>query len=141
LRLAGWTPLDQCVNDVYQVNYAVVVAAALIWHYTHFKHLAPVLAIALLFCGYVEDTLFYFLVPLFNPAIKFLTKGETLQMASGQFLPEQISGWLGWLGRTFLGRNIALDRSTFFALNAIAILIALLLFCKKCNPADKTNTR
>jgi len=141
LRLSGWTALDQRLNDVYHVNYAIVVAAALVWHYSHFKHLPAVLAVAILFLGYVEDTLFYFLTPLFNPAIKLLTKGEAFQMAAGEILPQEISGWLGWLGRALLGRNIALAWPALFAVNAIAILAAILLCCIKCKPADRTIAR
>ena len=141
LRLGGWTELDQRLNDVYHVNYAIVVTAALIWHYSHFKHLPSVLAGAILFLGYVEDTLFYFLTPLFNPAIKLLTKGEAFQMTAGEILPQEISGWLGWLGRALLGRNIALEWLALFAVNAIAILSSILLFCIKCKPADRTLAR
>ena len=141
LRLGGWTALDQRLNDVYHVNYAIVVTAALIWHYSHFKHLPSVFAVAILFLGYVDDTLFYFLTPLFNPAIKLLTKGEIFQMAAGEILPQQISGWPGWLGRALLGRNIALAWPALFAVNAIAILVAILLCCIKCKPEDRTIAR
>jgi hypothetical protein len=137
LRINGWTATDQRLNDVYQVSYAIIVAAALIWHYSHFKLMPPVLAIAILFLGYVEDTLFYCLTPLFNPVIKMLTKGETLQMASGELLPPQISGWIGWLGRAFVDRNIALALAAIFAVNTIAILSTILLFCKKYKPANR----
>ena len=141
LRLGGWTALDQRLNDVYHVNYAVIVTAALLWHYAHFKHRPAVLAIAILFLGYVEDTLFYLLTPLFNPAIKLLTKGELFQMAGGETLPQQISGWLGWVGRAWWGRNIALERPILFAVNAIAILSVILLFCLKHQSTHKTSAR
>jgi len=51
----------------------------------------------------------------FHPAIKLLTKGEIFQMAAGEILPPQISGWLGWMGRAWLGRNIALAWPALFA--------------------------
>lgn len=127
LRIDGWTALDQRLNDVYHVNYAIVIAAALSWHYSHFKHGTAVLAVLILFLGYVEDTLFYFFTPLCNPAIQRLTSGETFQMAGGEIMPREISGWLGWLGRAFLGRNVALEQSVLLTVNAIAIFCAILL--------------
>lgn len=139
LRLDGWTAFDQRLNDVYHVNYAVIVAGALLWHYSHFKHLPAVLASAILFLGYVEDTLFYLLTPLFNPAIKLLTKGDLFQMANGEILPQQISGWLGWLGRAWWGQNLALTRPILLAVNASAVLSAVLLFYIKPESAHKTN--
>jgi hypothetical protein len=137
LRIGGWSAIDQNLNDVYHVNYAVVVAAALIWHYSHFKLIAPVLAITVLFLGYVEDTLFYCLVPLFNPAIAMLTKGEAFPIASGAWLPQHISGWIGWLGRSFLNKNIAFNSTSIMGINAVAVFIALFLFWAK----EKINRR
>ncbi len=137
LRIDGWIGMDQRLNDVYHLNYAIVIAAALAWHYSVFKLIKPVLGLAVLFLGYVEDTLFYVFVPLLNPLIKLLTKGESFQNASGKLFPEEISGWVGWLGRTFLDRNIAFDLPDIFAFNAMAIFIAIFLFCTKCKPANR----
>jgi hypothetical protein len=131
LRIEGWTPIDQRLNDVYHVNYAIVVAGALIWHYSYFKLIAPVLAVAILFLGYVEDTLFYCFTPLFNPVIKMLTKGEALPMSSDMLWPQQISGWIGWLGRAWLSRNIAFNLFFVFVFNATAMIVAVFLFCIK----------
>jgi hypothetical protein len=72
--------------------------------------------------------LFYFLAPFFNPAIEMLTKGEVFHMSSGELMPQQISGWIGWLGRASLGRNFSFSLSTIFAFNAIAVVIAIFLF-------------
>jgi len=140
LRIGGWSALDQRLNDVYHLNYAIIVIAALIWHYSYFKLFRPTLAIAILFLGYVEDTLFYCFAPPFNPAIKILTKGDSFQMAAGALLPQQISGWIGWLGRTFLNRNIALALPAILALNAIVVLIAIVLFCLKGKSAHDQTT-
>lgn len=139
LRIDGWTPIDQRLNDVYHVNYAIIVAAALLWHYAHFRLVAPVLAVVILFLGYVEDVLFYCLAPLLHPAIKMLTKGETLATSSGELLPQQISGWAGWLGRAVVGRNLAFSLSTIFAFNALAVFAALVLACLKCKAANRRN--
>src|SRR5574341_858619 len=59
LRIEGWTSLDQRLNDVYQVNYAVIVAAALAWFYSRCRQIKLLTGLAVLFLGYVEDTVFY----------------------------------------------------------------------------------
>jgi hypothetical protein len=137
LRINGWTAIDQRLNDVYHVNYALIITAALIWHYSYFKRLVPVFAVAILFLGYVEDTLFYCFTPLINPVIKMLTKGEALQLASGALWPQHISGWIGWLGRAGLSRNFAFAMPHVLALNAIAVGVAIFLFCIKCKATDR----
>jgi hypothetical protein len=95
-----------------------------------------VLALAALFFGYVEDTRFYVLIPLVNPLIKFLTKGEPFRNTSGELFPEQISGWIGWVGRMFLGDNIAIVLRFVFAINAVAIALAAFLSLDKIKRKD-----
>jgi hypothetical protein len=124
LRIDGWIGLDQRLNDVYHLNYAIVIAATLAWFYSRFKQIKTVLGLAVLFAGYVEDTLFYVFIPLINPLIKFLTKGEIFRNASGKLFPEQISGWIGWLGRMFLGGNIAIELHHIFVINVGAVALA-----------------
>jgi hypothetical protein len=124
LRIDGWIGLDQRLNDVYHLNYAIVIAGALAWFYSRFKQIKTVLGLAVLFIGYVEDTLFYVFIPLVNPLIKFLTKGEIFRNASGNLFPEQISGWIGWVGRMFLGGNIPLALNLVFVINTIALALA-----------------
>ncbi|MCI0691778.1 hypothetical protein L0337_07180 [candidate division KSB1 bacterium] len=127
LRIDGWIGLDQRLNDVYHLNYAIVIAGALAWFYSRFKQIKTLLGLAALFLGYVEDTLFYVFIPLVNPIIKFLTTGESFRNASGELFPEQISGWIGWLGRMFLGGNIAIDLQRVFVINAAAVALAVFL--------------
>jgi hypothetical protein len=61
-----------------------------------------------------------------------LTKGEVFHMSSGELMPQQISGWIGWVGRTFLDRNIAFPLPSIFAFNAIAVVIVIFLFFLNC---------
>jgi hypothetical protein len=124
LRIDGWIGFDQRLNDVYHLNYAIVIAAVLAWFYSRFKQIKTVLALAVLFLGYVEDTLFYVFIPLVNPLIKFLTKGEIFRNASGELFPEQVSGWIGWLSRMFFGGNIAIALQQVFVINAGAVVLA-----------------
>lgn len=127
LRIDGWIGFDQRLNDVYHLNYAIVIAATLAWFYSRFRQIKTVLGLVVLFLGYVEDTLFYVFIPLVNPLIKFITKGEAFRNASGELFPEQISGWIGWLGRMFWGGNIAIDLQHIFVINAGAVTLAGLL--------------
>ena len=138
LRIEGWTSLDQRLNDVYQVNYAVVVAAGLAWFHLRFRQTKLLIGLTVLFLGYVEDTVFYCLTPIVNPFIKMLTQGELFIMASGEIFPHEISGWLGWLGRAFLGGNIALAMPAVLALNATAIVVAVFLFSTKHTISERT---
>ncbi len=124
LRIDGWIGFDQRLNDVYHLNYAIVIAGTLAWFYSRFKQIKTVLGLAVLFLGYVEDTLFYVFIPLVNPLIKFLTKGEIFRNASGELFPEQISGWIGWLGRMFGGGNIPLALQQVFVINTGALALA-----------------
>ncbi|MGH7596567.1 MAG: hypothetical protein ACREOI_09455 [bacterium] len=135
LRIDGWIGMDQSLNDVYHLNYAIVIAATLAWFYSRFKQIKTVLGLAVLFLGYVEDMLFYVFIPLVNPLIKLLTKGEAFRNASGELFPEQISGWIGWLGRMFWGGNIAIALRHVFMINAAAVSVAgfLAFFMKQKN--------
>lgn len=137
LRIDGWIGFDQRLNDVYHLNYAIVIAATLAWFYSRFRQFKILLGMAALFAGYVEDTLFYVFIPLVNPLIKFLTKGEIFRNASGELFPEQISGWIGWLGRMFFNGNIAIDLQYIFLINAAAAAFAVFLAFYKFSSSRK----
>jgi hypothetical protein len=130
LRIEGWFPLDQRINDVYQLNYGIIITATLVWLYSQNRSTKPSLTIFVLFVGYVEDTLFYLLIPLVNPIIKFITKGVEFELETGTLFPEKISGWAGWMGRTFIGRNISFDMPVVFVFNFLAIVVVWLLWKK-----------
>lgn len=127
LQVEGWTPLDQRINNVYQANYAMVVIATLGWLYFFKKLKRPVLALIVLFGGYVEDTLFYLAVAIFNPLIYILTKGETYHAHGGGLFPDSISGWTGWTGRMLVGQNVSFEIHWVFALNMLAIIAVWLI--------------
>ena len=127
LQVEGWTPLDQRINNVYQANYGLIVIATLSWLYFFKKIRKPVWAMAALFAGYVEDSLFYATIGIVNPFINFLTQGETYHAAGGGFFPERISGWIGWIGRMVFGHNVSFDLPVVFALNTFAIASAYVI--------------
>lgn len=127
LRVEAWTALDQRINNVYQANYGLIVIATLSWLYFFKKMRRPVWAMAALFAGYVEDTLFFLVVVIVNPFINLLTKGETYHAAGGGLFPESISGWIGWVGRMVFGHNVSLDLPVVFALNSFAIASAYVI--------------
>jgi len=121
LQYDGFSALDQRINNVYQFGYGLVAAGAMLWLYQHSRSLVPVLACLMLFAGFVEDTMFYLLMPLCNPIIRALTGGAGYQIVAGAFMPPQVSGWTGWLGRMVTGQNIACPREGILALNVLAV--------------------
>ena len=130
LRIEGWFDPDQRVNDIYQLSYGLVIVATFIWLYFYIQSKEIVLATWILFIGYVEDTLFYLLIPLVNPLIMFITRGEKFEPATGVVFPESVSGWLGWLGRLFFEQRLEFDLEIIFGFNAIALAVAALLVSK-----------
>lgn len=127
LQAEGWTALDQRINNVYQANYGMIVIATLSRLYFFKSMRKAVLAMTVLFLGYVEDTLFYVAVSVINPFINILTKGETYHAVGGGLFPESISGWIGWVGRMMFGHNVSLDLPVVFVLNAFAIASAYVI--------------
>jgi hypothetical protein len=117
-------------NDVYQVNYAVNVAAALLRH-SRCRQIKPLTGLAVLSSATLKTRCF-----IVSPSRQSLHQNvdprRIFTMASGELFPHEISGWLGWLGRVFLGGNIALTMPSVLALNAIAVVVAIFLFCTKC---------
>lgn len=127
LQLEGFTAIDQRLNEVYQLGYAVVIATTLAWLYWLTRHWAHILALGALFVGYVEDTLFYVLMPLCNPLIALITKGASYQVKGGGIFPHSISGWTGWASRRLLGQSAAFTMENVWLINTIAIALAALL--------------
>ncbi len=128
LQLEGFTAIDQRINEVYQLGYALVIAATLAWLYWLTRHWTHILALGALFVGYVEDTLFYVLIPLCNPLIVLITKGASYQVKGGAFFPTSISGWTGWASRRLLGQNAAFTIENVWLINTGAVALAVLLF-------------
>ncbi len=130
LKSDGFTALDQRINNVHQLGYGLLATGALLWYYLRVRHLLPVLALAVLFAGLVEDTLFYVLISVCNPLIKTITGGARYHSAGGEWMPQEVSGWMGWIGRMAAGQNLALARSEVFAVNGIAIGLAIILLLR-----------
>ncbi len=127
LKSDGFTALDQRLNNVHQLAYGMVTAGAMSWCYARARNFLPVLAVAVLFASFVEDTLFYLLIPFFNPLISLITGGVIYEAAGGEWMPGQVAGWTGWVGRMAAGQNMALARSTILLLNGIGIMLAFFL--------------
>ena len=139
LQIDGWTPVDQQINNVYQLYYALVVAAALIWLYSWTKRIRPVVATLVLYAGYVEDVLFYLTIPIVNPLITLFTHGHPYRVPSGTLFPERISGWLGWVGRIFLGHNISVALPSVFGIALLAVAVAVPILATSPSGADPAN--
>lgn len=127
LQVAGWTARDQEVNNAYQLIYGMIVALTLVWLFFHTRSLRPILAVLVLYAGYVEDTLFYLLIPIVNPVLKLLNSGATFRTPTDSLFPERISGWVGWVGRLIWGQNVSFEMPVVFVMNTLAIGIVLLL--------------
>ncbi len=127
LQLEGFTAIDQRINEVYQLGYALVIAATLAWLYSRTRRWAHILALGVLLVGYVEDTLFYVLIPFCNPLIALISKGATYQVQGGEFFPASISGWTGWASRRILGQNAALTMEHIGLINLAAVAFAIML--------------
>lgn len=127
LQLEGFTAIDQRLNEVYQLGYALVIAATLAWLYWFTRRATHLLALGALFVGYVEDTLFYAFMPLCNPLIALITKGASYQVKGGMVFPNSISGWTGWASRRLLGQSAAFTMENVWLINTIAVALAALL--------------
>ncbi|MGH7492790.1 MAG: hypothetical protein ACREOO_10385 [bacterium] len=130
LQSDGFTPQDQRINNVHQLGYGLVTAGTLLWLYARARCYLPVLALAVLFAGFAEDTLFYFLIPVCNPMIRVITGGVEYQTAGGGFMPQQISGWTGWVGRMVAHQNVAFTAGEVLVINGIAVLLAMVLLLR-----------
>jgi hypothetical protein len=127
-RDKNWTALDQRLNEIYQFTYATVIALTLIGLYIHLQQLRPILAMIILFLGYVEDTLYYLFLPLVKPLINLITRVEGRRGPIGGLFPKRIAGWIGWAGRIFFHKQVALKLSVVFLLNALAIFVVVVVW-------------
>jgi len=129
VALQNSPPFNQAANWAYQASYAVVVITALILsdrierrHFSLNPDAWPrFIAGGLLFIGYAEDLLFYFLLAIWNP--------HGYQMLDGVF-PDQIGGWLGWIGGVLLGESLYLLAWQAMALTAAAIALSTFILRK-----------
>lgn len=114
----------QTVNDFYQLGFSIGMAVVLLIAYFAFEWKSEALAVLVLLFGYVEDTLYYVLVPQVNPLIKLISHGAQYHASGGEMFPSHISGWLGWLGRAVGTDPISLSMLTILAVNVFAIVVA-----------------
>ncbi len=126
LQIDDFTAVDQRLNEVYQLGYGVVIAATLMWLYLHARRATHIFALGALFVGYVEDSLFYLLMPLCNPLVALINGGAAYQVKGGEMFPASISGWTGWASRRMLGQNAAFAMENIWLINGTALLLALL---------------
>lgn len=117
MRADGWSALDQAANDSYQFGFALIAAVAVILLQGTMNRLTVVLLLA----GYVEDTLYYLLLPVVSPLTEFLSGHP----GPDYLFPEKVSGWLGWVGRNLFEEQVALDMWFVFIINAIFIVGAI----------------
>jgi hypothetical protein len=64
-----------------------------------------------------------------------ITGGAEYGLASGEVMPQEISGWTGWVGRMLAQRHFAFTGGEVLAINGIACSLALILllrYAQKC---------
>lgn len=127
-----WSPHDQTVNDFYQAFFGMTCIAFLLWRAR--KNLAATMIAALQLGGYVEDRLYYVLMPLFSPIFRWRHLPGV-----GIDFPDEVSGWLGWCARVFWGYELALDSPQWFLLNVAALCLGMIVLLEAGK--DKTLAR
>lgn len=115
-----WHPYDQTANDFYQAGFGVFCALFLLWRFS--KSFASGLLALVLLLGYVEDRLYYLLLPLFSPVFEWRNLPRV-----GLDFPEEISGWIGWMARTFWDYKISFDGAQWYLLNLAALCLATIV--------------
>lgn len=121
LQVDGWTAIDQRINDVYQMGYGIVILSLMLYLVTFNKAIATYLSI--LFLGFVEDVLFYTIIPLFNPIIYIISGYKYLRP-----FPVEIGGWIGWVSRILFNYEILIPTKVAIIIAIIAIIIANIFY-------------
>ena len=117
LRVGGWSPLDQKINDMYQAGYGIGVVVIMVMLIARKSSAAIMCAPFIVF--YCEDTFYYLLQPLASPVIEWLIGFTTPAVK----IPHEISGWLGWTMRVVFNNDYAFDIWQVYLLNAIGVAI------------------
>jgi len=106
--LQAQPPYNQAASWAYQALYGFIVVVSLLladrlnqksYVLNVFRAWPRFFACGLLFLGYAEDLVFYLLLHVWNP------HGYDFY---GRFIPENISGWLGWLTGMVSGGDFVL---------------------------------
>lgn len=116
---------NQMVNDFYQLGFAIIIAVILFLLYFALQWKGEVWAVLVLLFGYVEDTLFYLLIPIVNPVIKLISHGAEYRVSGGGMFPASISGWIGWIGRSTGWGVWSLSMPAILVINFFAIVVAM----------------
>lgn len=128
-----WLPADQIGNDFYQACFGFSCAVFLLWRFQ--RNFAAALTTLILLLGYVEDRLYYLILPLFSPIFEWRNLPRI-----GLDFPNEISGWIGWTARTFWNYNIRLDGAQWFLLNLAALCLAAIVVLQAARGEEKSKT-
>ena len=116
-----WHPAyDQTANDFYQAGFGFLCAVFLLWRAQ--RNFPAALAAMILLVGYVEDRLYYLLLPLCSPIFEWRNLPRV-----GLNFPDEVSGWIGWTARMFSNHKISFDDPQWYLLNISALCLAAIV--------------
>jgi hypothetical protein len=117
---------QQAVNDMWQASLGIVVFAAL-W-LTKKYDFDVAFSVLTMLIAYVEDTLYYTLLPVTKYIVSFLSHSKLIVEPG---FPEKIGGYLGWFSR-WIGIVPSVDFPVWVVLvmNVIGIAVAGYLLWK-----------
>jgi len=111
---------NQTVSDMYQLGFAIAMAAVFVMVFFGLHWKRETIAVLILLFGFVEDTLYYAVMPLVNPLIRVLTGGAIYHVQGEGLFPPAIAGWVGWLSRAAGADTIYLSMGTIVIINILA---------------------
>jgi hypothetical protein len=107
---------------VYQLGFGIIFVGSVIQLFL--KSTWDGIGLLILLIGYVEDILYYLLIPFVNSIILIMTGYVYKQ--DGIF-PSHISGWVGWVSRRFESNfSLPLDAVLLLNLSVILLLVAVM---------------
>jgi hypothetical protein len=108
---------NQHINDVYQITFGLAVAAMLVYLWKRDGGVAA--RVLVMIFTYGEDALYFLILPLVQPVIRFITDGSGYVVPG--LIPDFIGGWIGAIAR------LVFDKS-FVMRHELALIGALLGF-------------
>lgn len=124
---------QQAVLDFWQLALALVSFSTLYW--VGSKSLDIGVAVGLMLTSYVEDTLYYALLPVTQPIVSWLSHGA-LKVPLG--FPDSIGGWLGWVTRFFqITPPLSFKLWIVFLLNSLSLITVWVLLWQENKKAGE----
>lgn len=118
---------QQAVLDIYQSLFGLIVFSVL-W-FARRCNFDTAFSALLLLIAYVEDTLYYLLLPITKHVVLFLSHGKLIVEPG---FPNRIGGYLGWLTRFFgIVPTVDFPLWIVLAMNITGLAVACILLWKQ----------